>query len=1324
MIAAAVLVLLVVTAVLILRSGRFHRYALALIVSQAARATGGRVEIGDLTFRRAGLRIDFYRVALYGTGPATAPPLVWADHIGLGLRVVSLLRRDILLNDLEIDHPVVHLTVDAQGGSNLPHPPSSSSSKPMNVFQLAVNYAGISNGEIYYNDRQIPLEAQAQDLKADVRFLPTSTAYQGSLSYQDAHIRFGTLNPLNHDLAAQFTAAPSGITLSSLQIRSGPSWITAQAKMTDYSDPAIEGSYQAVLTGSEMARVLDDPSLPQGSVEARGTVSYRNQAGVPFIEAVDTSGTLHSAILAVDLPQARAGVQRFSAAYRLSQGNLEVSNLAAGVLGGSLSGRLTMTHLAGTPAARLTADIHDVSLADARRAMRSAPPQAAIINGKLNGGLEATWQGSMQDLEARADAMITGTTAPPATAASGATAIPVDATMHLAYDGRRQVLTLTNTSLRTPHTTINVDGSLGQPGSAAKAGRMPAPPGHAAEASLSVNVQSTDLREVDDLTLILRTAAPAPPQQPASTPQLLGLAGSASFTGTVRGSVTAPEIAGKLTAANLQYGGASFKTIQGNVDLSPSGAAIHQGNLQESAGGSAQFDVSAGLRDWSFTPQSPIRAQVAAQKFQIADLERLAHEQYPVSGTLSANLSLSGSETSPSGHGSVQVTKGSAWNQPIQNLTVNFQGTGDSIHSTLSINTSAGSATATVTYGPKQESYDVQAQAPAIHLARLAALADHSAQITGVVSFAASGRGTVKDPQLRATLNASQLHVGSQDLSGLRAEADVANRQANLTLASTVAGASIQAQGTLSLTGQHQAHLTVQSQTIQLGPLLAAFVPQAPDGLKGQTQIQASLDGPLSEPARVQAHVEIPSLGLSYQSLQIGTAAPIRLDYRDGILTLQHSELKGTDTDLQLQGSIPVRAPGDIQLSATGGVDLHLIQLVDPQLDTSGRIQLDITAQGSRANPEVKGLIRLSDASAVPVGSPIGLEAVNGELDIGAGRVQIKSLSGQVGGGSITAKGFATYSPSAQFNLGVTAKGVRMLYSGVRTEADADLNLTGTPASALLNGQVYVDRLSLSQGFDLANFAGQLSGSSAVITASSLEQNIKLNVAVLSRGQMNVESSQLSVQGSVNLQVRGTVAEPVILGRTDIASGEVFFEGKRFQVQNGVIQFLNPLETEPVLNLAVTTTVQQFNLTLNFVGPIDQLRTTYTSDPPLSPVDIIDLLVSGHTSEAAQASPTTPQSLLAQGLSSEVGSRVQKLVGISSLTIDPQIGGNQSNAASQLAIQERVTKNLFFTFATDVTTTEGVVVQLEYQLTRKYSVSAIRDQTGGYQVEVKMHKVF
>ena len=214
------------------------------------------------------------------------------------------------------------------------------------------------------------------------------------------------------------------------------------------------------------------------------------------------------------------------------------------------------------------------------------------------------------------------------------------------------------------------------------------------------------------------------------------------------------------------------------------------------------------------------------------------------------------------------------------------------------------------------------------------------------------------------------------------------------------------------------------------------------------------------------------------------------------------------------------------------------------------------------------------------------------------------------------------------------------------------------------------------------------------------------------------------MQGSADLQVRGTAAEPVILGRTNITGGELFFNDRRYQVQNGVIQFVNPTRTEPIVNLLATTTVDQFDISLSFMGPIDRLRTNYTSDPALPPVDVINLLLTGKTTEAAAASPSTPQSVVAGQLAGQASSRLGKLAGITSLTIDPQIGGSQNNPGARLAIQQRVTKNLFFTFATDVTTAQGQAVQVEYQVTRKYSLSAVRNQNGGHSVQAKIRKRF
>jgi translocation and assembly module TamB len=132
---------------------------------------------------------------------------------------------------------------------------------------------------------------------------------------------------------------------------------------------------------------------------------------------------------------------------------------------------------------------------------------------------------------------------------------------------------------------------------------------------------------------------------------------------------------------------------------------------------------------------------------------------------------------------------------------------------------------------------------------------------------------------------------------------------------------------------------------------------------------------------------------------------------------------------------------------------------------------------------------------------------------------------------------------------------------------------------------------------------------------------------------MNLTSSQVSLQGSANLRVIGTAADPVIVGRTEFTGGDVFLMNNRYQIERGVIQFSNPNRTEPVLNVVLTATINQYNLTLTFIGPLDKLQTSYISDPQLATADIVNLIARGETTEQAAASPSNlgASSLLAQG---------------------------------------------------------------------------------------------
>src|SRR5947208_16962696 len=124
---------------------------------------------------------------------------------------------------------------------------------------------------------------------------------------------------------------------------------------------------------------------------------------------------------------------------------------------------------------------------------------------------------------------------------------------------------------------------------------------------------------------------------------------------------------------------------------------------------------------------------------------------------------------------------------------------------------------------------------------------------------------------------------------------------------------------------------------------------------------------------------------------------------------------------------------------------------------------------------------------------------------------------------------------------------------------------------------------------------------------------LTLQIDVKSNHQLNAGSSPLGIEGSAKLRVVGTASNPVVIGRADLTSGDIFFAKNQYHLERGIITFANPNQTEPVLNMVISTTISQYNLNITVRGPIQKLQTNYVSDPPLPPIDIINLIARGQT---------------------------------------------------------------------------------------------------------------
>ena len=126
--------------------------------------------------------------------------------------------------------------------------------------------------------------------------------------------------------------------------------------------------------------------------------------------------------------------------------------------------------------------------------------------------------------------------------------------------------------------------------------------------------------------------------------------------------------------------------------------------------------------------------------------------------------------------------------------------------------------------------------------------------------------------------------------------------------------------------------------------------------------------------------------------------------------------------------------------------------------------------------------------------------------------------------------------------------------------------------------------------------------------------NMNLDVQIETAPDVAFETSVAqSIEADANLRLRGTAANPAVLGRINVTQGELAFFGNKYTINQGSISFFNPAKIDPILNVDLETKARGVDVTLTVTGPINKLNVSYRSDPPLQFADIVALLATGRT---------------------------------------------------------------------------------------------------------------
>jgi uncharacterized protein involved in outer membrane biogenesis len=208
---------------ILVRTGLDERWARGAIVRQIENMTGGRAELQAFRFRLLGLRAELHGLTVHGREPEGTPPFFRADRLVVDVRLDSLVRRKISLDEITLDRPAVHVRFDEQGASNVPvprlrQPPTPGKPFHERIFEIVVRRLRVNDGYILYNHVRAPLVAEGGDFQFALDYEQPSDAeprYTGHFAWEQFVVVARRYLPFPTNIAGEFTLTREQFRLSS-----------------------------------------------------------------------------------------------------------------------------------------------------------------------------------------------------------------------------------------------------------------------------------------------------------------------------------------------------------------------------------------------------------------------------------------------------------------------------------------------------------------------------------------------------------------------------------------------------------------------------------------------------------------------------------------------------------------------------------------------------------------------------------------------------------------------------------------------------------------------------------------------------------------------------------------------------------------------------------------------------------------------------------------------------------------------------------------------------------------------------------------------------
>jgi hypothetical protein len=1218
------------------------------------------------------------------------PPLM-IQEVKVALSPWSLLTEVLVIRKITLKGPEIVVLRDMDGKVVWPALHLKKKPEPDRKQMVLVRRITIENGRFLFKNPQKNPEMVFPHLEASIAPDLQMKNFEVEFLAKDGQVTYQDLTEKNLQVRGKLKAHPARVDVIRLELSAGDSNLILQGDITrlDSPQPLVNLLADAELSGSLLQKTPWVTSQVLGKArvhaEIRGAYPALHTKGNALLKEVGFK-TLNVFTGKVD--------------FSYFDGTLAFQHLQGESLGGSLGGDIVLKVSQKPMSYRLDLKVRDLIL---ERINSLLPSEFATTGMRLSGEIQAFGQGFSRDklqgsgwLKASRDSSQATSSHPiPSQSAPGKGRLPLPLNKALApfnqietrFEAVSGAMLRINSSLTSDLNSIRLNGSVSLDGAL----------------DLDVDLTSQDVAET---TKSWKTE-PLP-----SKPRFFDLAGPLQFSGRLTGTLASPHLEGRLTAQQALLRGKPIGSVKGDLVMVERKLSFNKTTLTKST---AHYGLTGSLDFQDEQPQFTINATIS--EGSAGEILSPFLPNFPLQGVVNGNLTAQGKPAEFLLQSNLVLGEGAIYGQHFQKGEIDLEVT----RSRVSFTRVHLSKEKSVVEGSGWISFDKQFSAkitsPEMHIEDLDLLKGLAPHIQADLTAEITGSGDFQAPEFRGQAKVKELIVSSQSLGKGQLHMTLVGR--NLAFEASVGQA--QTSGLLKLEKGLPIKTNISFVDLPLSSFLKPSYPTLLENITLLCSGRMAISGKAQNLSDLQIQGTFTRLSADIGGYKVTNVGDGTLELDNGLLQVKSFRLRGEGTTLSILGEVKLKE--HLNLFVNGEADLDIFRLLTHEFSYGrGKAYLVLKITDQWNDPKIQGGLTVQDGTLRSETLSQTITITSMGLFFNQRQILLENLEGEASGGHLKATGKLELKNLVPDNFGLlvdltdakanVGEGFSLAFSGSFT-------FQGDLQSHQLRGEAQIQRVAYTRRVDLKSLVLELQKRDQAPQPTPFLGETKLNVHFSGKDNIWINNNVAKLPLEADLFLKGTFDHPLLFGHVEAREGEVYFRNHVFKVQSGTLDFINPNQIVPILDLRAETTVRNYQVEMSLSGKLDKpLRLELVSDPALSETDILALLTVGKTAEELTAQPgqatgeaiSVPTSVLFDEF---VEDKVKQLTGIDRFQIDPYAASSKASAGPRLTVQKRLLDDqLTVTYVSAIDPSEEDVIKLEYQVGKNVAIIGERDDNG------------